>query len=233
MAPRKKKPRYKKSRAEVVDGFYNQIRALDASFTNFDAGNRWEAFRIATSLYTLLYKAKKGPIVGILYQLNIRTRITYIDSRDECYRVLPETKPNVINLGPGQPPFCCVKIPAGTVNTMVWDAVCNGDLKKEEVPATFQEWWDGNLFPMQDGRVFTRGNLIHEMRSRDGGAHFDDSYEDINYRILSTTGWGNSYLADKDGNKLENPNFHFLVMRHMGWEIYESISRYLDGRLLQ
>ena len=68
----------KRPRQELVEKFKNQMKALDASCANYDSGEEWEAERLATTVFNLVFD--DGKIVSLLTQLEVKESLKFVPS---------------------------------------------------------------------------------------------------------------------------------------------------------
>jgi len=68
----------KRPRQELVEKFKNQIKALDASSANYDAGEDWEAERLANAVFNLVFDG--GKIASVLSQLEVKDSLRFVSS---------------------------------------------------------------------------------------------------------------------------------------------------------
>jgi hypothetical protein len=72
------RPPWKRSPKETADALIAQRKALASSCAAFDAGDRWEAQRLANAVYILVYD--KGAIKSILGQVGIKDSLLFRSS---------------------------------------------------------------------------------------------------------------------------------------------------------
>jgi hypothetical protein len=68
----------KRPREELVHLLNGQMSALGVSSKGFDAGEEWEAERLATTVFNLVHDG--GPIVSLLSQLEVKDSLKFLSS---------------------------------------------------------------------------------------------------------------------------------------------------------
>ncbi len=72
-------PPYVKTEAELREELREQVAALRASSAAYDAGERWEATRLAATAYILLHDGGRRS-QSLLTRLNLRRELSFISS---------------------------------------------------------------------------------------------------------------------------------------------------------
>jgi len=213
--------RHNRSDAELEAELNEQLAALQASCASYDAGQLWEAKRIAATLYLLLHDGH-GKTKSLFTQLGGRDKFKY-------FTVLPELPDNAPPL-PGRMPFIMVR--AGT-----WGATCIPALEESHnMPwkrfVAFDVWWNETVFFSAAGERFSRKGLIIAVRNKDGGSHFDEAMDDEAYgelkRFNGMAGineFNPEFTREKIGRAIEHaPNAHRATIRQIAWEILYSLA---------
>ncbi len=209
-------PRFGRAPGELLVKLEHQLSALHSSSKAFDAGDHWEAERIAATLYILLHDGGKRTR-ALFTQLGIKRKIEFLSSSRGMNgeymppfgskgEAIPPT-PLVTFVAEGLGPFKCLP---------TLDAL-EGDVMTRYLP--FSKWYDEPIYKNGKGQVLSRKNLIFSLRSQDGGSHIDPKLTDESYVSLKT---------DPDGrvrvNGLPIENAHFATMRQIAWEVEKSLA---------
>ena len=197
-----------------------QISALRASCNAYDAGQLWEAKRLATSAYILLHDGGRNS-KALLSQLGLKTQMQFLSTRkailDGDYTL------SLTNI--------TFNIPNGTMTyspTLAKDTPHNWQ--------KFSKWYDEKIFGNAGSLSLTRKNIIFALRNKMGGSHVDARVDDDGINWLKK---GAHSITINDTEFSENlppqlqfppvpqglvPNNHFAVMRQIAYEISESLS---------
>lgn len=194
----------------------NQLSALKASSAAFDAGNLWEAERLAVTVFNLVSdgSAKASRTKSLLSHLRVKDQITYI-SGSKGLRGMRVKKERIPGSTPGiLPPLAHIKF-----GDNGWQFAPSFDLghmmPRREMG--FNRWYLEPVFAHK-GTVLSRKNLIFLLRSRDGGAHIDESVKDLRYSAMKSDG-----IPYATVNGLPMKDAHYYSMRQIAWELDQSI----------
>ena len=208
--------RHSRTRQELNEALLEQYQALVASSANYDAGNLWEAKRLATTTYNLVHDRSK--IVSLLSQLGIRGTIPLLS----C--VKPPDKPGTQTIGIANGMLAVEETREGPVYAPV---LANSFYRRTIL---FREWWAETIFENQSNQSITRQNLAFSLRSQDGGSHFDSALPDSAYLklkdatqtpLLVFPGFKESY----DLSEAIPVRFgHLAIMRQISYEMIESLT---------
>lgn len=229
-------PRYCKTRDELLTELMEQMSALRASAQSYDGGHLWEAKRLASAAYILVHDSPRGRARSLLSQLGLRSSLECISS---------------------------ISAPVAERSHSGWDSshgllfvtlhnrearftpkLGKGAESYRNIP--FLSWYDEVIFYGLRNASVSRKNLIHYLRSQDGGAHVDPTLDDPHYHDWKAYGDpGLSFEQSGDGLMLYGPTFNvetgetiydpnpglpvrgsvFAAMRQIAWELESSISR--------
>jgi hypothetical protein len=155
---------------------------LAASCHAYDAGDRWEALRLATIVYTLVLDA--GSNHSILGQLGIKHKMLFMSSaavsaddvlnKDQYpFRNKPRYTPLIEyetykDLREKDPKF--KPIPHFVPVSTYWGRR-NMYPVLRELP--FEDWWDSDLIFIDEDAALNRKKLVFTLRNQEGGSHFD------------------------------------------------------------
>lgn len=219
---------------ELNEHFREQVAALASSCANYDAGQRWEAKRIASAVYILCHDppfGHKSKSKSLLSQMNLKTKLDFISTANH----------DAAQVVPGLPL-------AAIASTDTDGTIYVPSTKANPVrPMRFRLWYEETVF-YAGKRELSRKNLILSMRSQDGGAHIDDIIKDAEYQQLRLDNdtrvrrkkWspggehlvlfdlGAGFPPERDMNDFEPVPFaHFATMRQIGYEVLQSVGRLL------
>jgi hypothetical protein len=204
-------------RREVVE----QIAALRASCASYDAGNFWEAKRIASTAYILLQDGGRN-IRSLLGQLGWRDKLPYLSTADSTREgPVPHVSLALVRLRASQATF----VPLCT-DPCEWSFF-------HDLP--FKRWWKEPIFKSSSGKLFSRNNLVTSWRNKDGGGHYDEFIDDdvyINFKNYDGVPLIKTFLeASQDevtrrfAGLAEIRHAHSAAMRQIAWELEFSMFR--------
>lgn len=194
---------------ELREAFEVQKSALVASCRAYDEGEKWEALRLATTIYILVRDGGKKN----------RSILTQMGKRNSMEFAVP------ISMGAdprnllSYTPLVMIEIGGGGVNFKP---------RLNEFPSgrrvlQFDEWWDRDLVYRSGGdrHRMTRKKLVFALRNLDGGAHYDEEILDPNYIEMTH---GKSWVAvSSDGIKRPVRQLELASMRQIAWEVLDSL----------
>lgn len=195
---------------EVRQAFEIQKQAIIDSCASFDAGKAWEGLRLATSAYVMLHDGGKRNR-SILSQLGVRDTMKFLASAEpvDPNNLLTSTPLVATRMGPSDVIFVPV------LDT--WSG--------HERWISFGEWWDRDpVFSAGLGRrPVSRKNLIFNLRSKDGGAHYDADTGDAEYSEMADGGGWVMQINNQPAEKMVN--LHLTSMRQVAFELLQSLER--------
>lgn len=190
--------------SEQVD---RQLRFIEASASEFDAGNRDEAIRIATCLRVLCHQTLKS--TSLLRHLNA-----------EGISVCSTSAGTPVSTGLG----------LNVANNLITNPF-TGDMRaapwlsdapqKNLVP--FSIWWQGEVVIFNSGIEITRKALCLWAANQDGGAHVDDSPH-ADYQFVQRGLDFTFTITHEGGHQLiaKPAEVHLAALRQFGWEVLSS-----------
>ena len=195
----------KRTLEEVQKAFEAQYKALQASCRAYDAGEKWEAMRIATTVHTLVHDHGKS-YHSILTQLGIRGSLRFLSSGrvrgDSELAWSPLVSAEMTQVGIK----CHHMLGEGpqTSRNNVWT--------HEYVQ--FPTWWEKEKISRGTNFGLSRRGLVFALRNKEGGGHFGD-LDDPRYVEL------------KDDKRLSPnlPEIESAMMRQIGWEMIMTFER--------
>ena len=220
-----------RSRDEVERALAEQRLALKASCESYDAGNEWEAKRLALSIYILVSDGLgRSRSKSILSQLGMKN-INFKDSSrppfvPEHFGGYTSEDPPLImcahsaHAGPRYYPRC--QLPY--------------DMFLKDRP--FGIWWEQVIFNNKAGMELSRKNLIMAMRNQDNGAHFDEAISTPAYLELAEKAHGRRFFLS--GGSMDNPasmkeheppaNAHLATVRQIAFEVDVMLCEHFQDR---
>jgi hypothetical protein len=207
-----------RSHEELLASLQTQLMAIEVSCQSYDAGNQWEAFRIATAVHVLVHDGGKK-VRSILTQLGIRGPLRFVSSGHGHF---PGNLARELQL---------VKMRISTERGGEYLPVL-GDCATPPRLVQFHTWWDDDkIFRDPDSFFLNRRRLVWSMRDQDGGAHLDNELTDPAYVRLSKkespikVGIRTTF---EDGTTSETlkplEGAHFALMRQVAWELQQTLT---------
>ena len=147
-----------KSRTEILREFEEQMSAFQSSSAAFDAGQTWEAKRLATVVNILVHD--HGRTISLLKQLRVKDAIRFRSSGH------PLRDGNLLSEMP------LVKIEMSSTGVRYLPLL--GD-RPPTSPRwfPFSKWWEEPILRHGKRVSVSRKNLVMAMRNQDGGGHVD------------------------------------------------------------
>lgn len=200
-----------RSREELVTALNEQLEALKASSAAFDAGQIWEAKRLATTAYVILYDGKRRT-VSLLTQLGVKDKLPFTST----------AVPSNPNNKAAEMPLVVVHLQTAGAKYLPLCATGGGPFPPRQM--SFDEWWNEPIFTDREKATLSRRTLVQTLRDQEGGAHFDDEVTAVVYRAVANdnaAGW--LYGRPGEEGKPIDPGPHFATMRQIAWEIVQSL----------
>ncbi|SEN31476.1 hypothetical protein SAMN05428959_1011138 [Duganella sp. CF517] len=192
----------------LITALAEQRQMLEASARSYDAGNSWEAKRMATAIHVLMFD--KGRQESLLRRLNVRGKLGFVSTKiDLPEGVMPFAPLTLIGMG------ARAEI---TPQCLVWpDANPNVQLMR------FHVWWDQLIYKTPGLGGFTRATLITMMRDRDA-AHVDNSTSPL-YEAMAASVDPRITVSSKTGGERGIPGAHLATVRQIAWEVLETLKQ--------
>lgn len=215
--------KHRRSQTELLHELHEQVEALKISSKSYDSGNFWEAKRLATTVVTLAHDGNNSN--SILKQMGLKGKLDFLTTG------FPPNKPGHSTIGILNG-MCGI---LETADGLIFDPSLSGAFNKRYVK--FHHWWDEVLFSNQSNYSITRKNLVFNLRSKDGGSHFDKSLPESAYLSLKfATDTG--IIVDRGPMPAVGETFtmnpipvkwgHLALMRQISYELIESLSPILN-----
>jgi hypothetical protein len=207
---------YNKSREEIVEHFNAAKSALQVSCKSFDEGNRWEAMRLATTVYSLVNDGGRNS-VSILTQLGLRASLRFPSRANIIPGNFVADTPLVIFRISSQGPECL--------------PLLNDPIGDETKPLQFQRWWDQTI--LKDGDRFdaSRRSLVFSLRNQDGGAHVDSNLKDEAYVRFSKLNFSTPRMISSNAGEIPFSGIAEASMRHVASELLQGIEKIAPQQL--
>jgi hypothetical protein len=186
-----------------------QRRAILASSSAYDAGDWWEALRLATAVFVVVHDGGKRN-KSILSQLGIRGRLRFVASgfHYSPTNVLRETHLLSMRVyGDG---------------TAEYRPLLGGAAWPHRV-LQFTDWWEKDTI-FRDGQFsLTRKSLTFSLRNQEGGAHFDESIRDPNYLRFAKEQLTTPYIVAHGLPPKPILGAELATMRQIAWELLKTL----------
>jgi hypothetical protein len=196
-------------RVEVEQALEIQRKAIRSSSAAYDAGEWWEALRLATAIYVIVHDSGKKE-KSILTQLGIRGRLRFAASGFQYSptNVLRETHLLSTRVyGDGTAEYRAL------LDSAAWP------LRYIQ----FAEWWEKELI-FRDGQFkLTRKNLTLSLRNQEGGAHLDPSVRDPNYLRFAKEQLTTPYVLAHGLPPKPILGAELASMRQIAWELLRTL----------
>jgi len=210
-------PKYRKTQDELETELFEQMAAFRSSLSSFDAGNHWEAKRIAASVYILCFDGT-GRTKSLLGMLGHKAAMHCLSSKHD-----PETA--YMEVAFVTPPTSLLMMRSDG-GPMAYHPAFDYNIKNLPPKfVSFTKWWEEHIFHPATGVSLTRKNIVFSARTQDGGAHVDDHLTDLNYRLLRTVGQQNITVSVNGQTGGPPGNLVWPILRQIGWELDESLKK--------
>jgi hypothetical protein len=203
---------------EIEKALETQLGHLDRSCEAFDNGDKTEALRIATIIFTLVHD--HGQTVSILTQAGLRAHLKFVSTAGD---LMGEAR----HLKARHTPLLMLdthRRPPEFVSLAVYNRPRGLFPPLKEMK--FDDWWDELIF-FDDGVALTRKDLASILRNKEGGGHYDRKNNNANYHsfsrpdIVHVSGAGMTTVDE----------LQFSSMRQIADEIFTTfqVQGWLDG----
>jgi hypothetical protein len=148
----------KRSREELANLFKGQKKALEASSKNFDDGEEWEAERLATTVFNLVFDGK--PLISLLTQLGVKDSLKFMST---------SRMPTGLPLPTVATPSLLMTRHDKTGSRFLPKLGDGPPLYRQ---VTFEDWWKNELIYQEKASgQLNRLRLVLALRHQDGGSH--------------------------------------------------------------
>jgi hypothetical protein len=196
-------------REELVHLFKGQMNALGASSRGFDAGEEWEAERLATTVFNLVQDG--GPLVSLLSQLEVKDSLKFLSSGRMPTGLPPPTV--------ASPSLLMMRFD----DTGARFIPKLGDGPPTYFSMPFEDWWKNELIYQEKASgQLNRMRLVYALRHQDGGGHIGTLTDDIYVHLKKGAGW---QLKHSDGRVEPVSNLVAASMRQVAWEVMETLKQ--------
>jgi hypothetical protein len=209
---------------EIWEQLEIQKRALASSAQAYDAGELWEAMRLATTVYNIV-NSGKTKTRSILRQLGVEQKMQFLSTK-------PAVHP--LNLLKDGAPLCLANLFLPAIDSSEEgraDYVPRfmEGLNPPESWLSFKDWWQESIYTNVRGLELSRMNHVFALRSKDGGSHYDAEIPDSPYLDFKEQRGELMELhsTKSDGSvvrkKIQNP--HLATMRQISYELEMSLRK--------
>jgi hypothetical protein len=202
---------WKRSADEIRAAFAIQCRALEASCKAYDAGDEWEALRLATTVHIMVHDGGKNSR-SLLTQMGVKSSMRFLASGQPAssknyarqimlawMRVYSDGRAMYVPyLDSGQKPYRIIQFP---------------------------RWWEDELIFLDGDCRLNRRRLVFALRSQEGGAHFDEEQKNPNYIRLARESITTWRVAKGDSESKAILGAEFVLMRQIAWELMASLDK--------
>jgi hypothetical protein len=203
-----------RTREELEKAREIQCRAILASSSAYDAGEWWEALRLATAVYVLVHDGGKRN-KSVLSELGIRGRLRFVASGFQYgpTNVLRETH--------------LLSTRVYSDGTAEYRPLLDGAAWPHR-ELQFPNWWEKDII-FRDGRfVLTRKSLTFSLRNQEGGSHFDESVRDPNYLRFARQQLTTPYVVAHGQPPKPILGAELATMRQIAWELLKTLESRTD-----
>ena len=200
---------------ELVEALMTQWRHMSASCNAYDAGDKSEAIRLATAIYTIVQDG--GSSKSILSQLEQKETLQFVTTghthTEEEIKSAERYTP-LIELDPA-------KIEFVPIYQFAWK-------RKIEHPMTklpFDGWWEKDIIFFDGDKRLNRKQLTQTLRNQEGGGHYDNQVRNQNYAALKEKA---VMVVPGDGGVAANytEGLHWATMRQIAHELDLSLKQH-------
>ncbi len=201
---------WKRTPEELALALNNQKSALLSSCQAYDAGQKWEALRLATATYVLVFDAGNAQR-SLLTQLGTKGSLQFLSSG----RVT--ANPNAIGR---YNPLVLVQLRANGTADYVPILDFAGPYAPKRLP--FDEWWEREVVFKDGPAALTRKQLVLSLRNQDGGSHLDDEVRNPSYVELSRRA---RTFVGTTAATTPVLQAELAMMRQIAWELLKTLGQ--------
>jgi hypothetical protein len=208
MAKSKQSPVHTRTHEEIIKETTDQLKALDSLAIAFGRGHAWAAKLMATVISTICHDGWDQRSKSLITQLGWRSGLMCITTARKPIHgdIFAQT-------------LTLAWDPVGPKRAPRWALFPRATFEK--IP--FEDWWAEPVYTDASG-VLTRKDVVHIVRSQDGGAHFDAHLTSQQYLGLRTGAGIQRCVGDNFDNPLPSEPTHLLTVWSIAWELYFSFS---------
>jgi hypothetical protein len=196
-------------RNDFVEQLRKQLRFLETSCREYDAGNIEEGIRIATSLRVLFHDTPQS--TSLLRHLNA-TRVKVLSTAGPRQSTHPTGFWTAL-----------IQIQWNIASITVKCLPAFYARKEAHWYAAANNWWDNEIVFFVGKKRFFRKRLVLFASNKDGGAHVDSALPE-DYEWLINGADVTMGIVEADGRKVINPipDPHLAYLRQMAFEVLSS-----------
>jgi hypothetical protein len=200
-------------REELIELYERQMKALEASCVAYDAGEEWEAERLATTVFNLVHDG--GSIASLLSQLELKDSLKFVSSGR--MQQLPFGAPTVAS-----PVLLLMRFDEKGAHYL--PKLGDGPPVYASVP--FEDWWKSELIYQEKAAgQLNRARLVYALRHQDGGGHIGKLTDEVYIHLKKGAGW---QIVHPDGNSEPVSNLVAASMRQIAWEVAATLKQLGD-----
>lgn len=199
-----------RSQREIREALDNQRKALIASCKAYDEGEKWEAMRLATAIWTVVHDGGRNN-VSILSQLGVRGSLRFVSS---AFKYSPD---NVLR------ETALLSTRVYSDGTAEYRPLLDAAPLGQQHLLQIGKWWDTEVI-FRDGQFrLTRRKLVFTLRSQEGGSHFDAVISDPNYLRFAKEQLTTLYVVSSRIPPKPILGAELASMRQIAWELLETL----------
>lgn len=211
-----------RSREEYVVKLRDQLRFLNRSAADFDAGDEAESQRIATAIRTLCHDTASSH--SLLGQMHLLTPLRFLDTAPGYDQANLVSTPGLAvieaTLGPGE------------ATARYVPALGNSSVRSTR---PFAGWWTRQIMraapTIDEARPLTRKLLVLMLANKEGGTHIDPNRA-LDYQILANeNGLGWMLIAGGVTTSTPSGNPIAISVRQVGYELETTLREQLPPLL--
>jgi hypothetical protein len=201
---------------EVKAAYENQLRALEASCAGYDAGNTWEAMRLAVAVYVLVNDGGRKN-QSLITRMGLNRKLRFLASGPEI---------DGRNLLVDQP-LVALKVQRHSDDrrTCIFVPLLETQSQSHRWVSK-DEWWGRDTIYKNGDLTMTRKQLVFALRNKEGGSHFDHLADESYIKYATEPAWK---FQPVDGESHEVQGVERATMRQVAWELIFALKSYQES----
>jgi hypothetical protein len=200
-----------RTKEELHKQFGIQFAALNDSCQAYDSGKKWEALRLATCVYNIVYDG--GKIKSLLHHMGVEKTFDVIASGFKVDKNFLEGKYKATPL------IELNKTDTSVEFVPIWNYYQKKGVKRPIRMLPFAEWWEKDVIYKDHGVTLTRKQLVAALRNQEGGSHYDSEARNPNYIPLKE----DVFFFFRDIGVVRIGDLQFATMRQIASELNVTI----------